>query len=231
MFSRAASRVAAAARPALTRAVTSTAKPVATAFGSRWLLATASAVIVASAALSLSTSAAFAAPAAPQPGQRLPPEGIVGTNYERTFIAIKPDGVQRGLVNKIIARFEEKGYQLVGLKLIVPTEDLARGHYEDLSKKPFFPGLVRFFSSGPIVAMVWQGKGAIATGRRLLGETDPAKSLPGSIRGDYSIDIGRNIIHGSDGPEGAKHEISFWFTAPELYDWVPSQNVHIYEKP
>ena len=101
----------------------------------------------------------------------------------------------------------------------------------DLSKKPFFPGLVRFFSSGPIIAMVWQGKGAILTGRRLLGETDPAKSLPGSIRGDYSIDIGRNIIHGSDGPEGAAHEINFWFTPNELYDWIPTQNVNLYEKP
>ena len=101
----------------------------------------------------------------------------------------------------------------------------------DLSKKPFFPGLVRFFASGPIIAMVWQGKGAILTGRRLLGETDPAKSLPGSIRGDYSIDIGRNIIHGSDGPEGAAHEINFWFTANELYDWQPTVNQHIYEKP
>ena len=101
----------------------------------------------------------------------------------------------------------------------------------DLSKKPFFPSLVRFFSSGPIIAMVWQGKGAILTGRRLLGETDPAKSLPGSIRGDYSIDIGRNIIHGSDGAEGAQHEINFWFTPNELYDWVPTVNTHIYEKP
>jgi len=81
------------------------------------------------------------------------------------------------------------------------------------------------------VAMVWQGKGVILTGRRLLGETDPAKSLPGSIRGDYSIDIGRNIIHGSDSPEGAKHEISFWFTDKEIFDWTPTANAHIYEKP
>jgi len=181
--------------------------------------------------LKVPAEAAPAAVGVPQPGQRLPPEGVVGSNYERTFIAIKPDGVQRGLVARIIARFEEKGFQLVGLKLIVPTEELARGHYDDLSSRPFFPGLVKFFSSGPIVAMVWQGKGAIATGRRLLGETDPAKSLPGSIRGDYSIDIGRNIIHGSDSPEGARHEINFWFTAPELYDWQSTQAQHIYEKP
>ena len=226
-----------AARPALARALTTATNGGAAKSSARGLLVAAVAVLGASAALqasgvaSPSLSTAHAAAAPPKPGQRLPPEGVPGTNYERTFIAIKPDGVQRGLVAKIIARFEEKGFQLVGLKLIVPTEDLARGHYEDLSTKPFFPGLVKFFASGPIVAMVWQGKGAIATGRRLLGETDPAKSLPGSIRGDYSIDIGRNIIHGSDGPEGAQHEISFWFTAPELYDWVPTSNQHIYEKP
>jgi len=199
------------------------------------MLVTASAVVAASALLQLSGDESHvvhaAAAASPQLQQRPPPEGVVGTNYERTFIAIKPDGVQRGLIHKIIARFEEKGFQLVGLKLVVPSEDLARGHYEDLSKKPFFPGLVRFFSSGPIVAMVWQGKGVISTGRRLLGETDPAKSLPGSIRGDLSIDIGRNIIHGSDSPEGAKHEITFWFTPAEIYDWMPTQNQHIYEKP
>jgi len=182
--------------------------------------------------------AASAKPTPPQqqqqsspPGNRLPSEGIVGTNYERTFIAIKPDGVQRALIAKIISRFEDKGFQLVAIKLIVPTDQLARGHYEDLSKKPFFPGLVKFFSSGPIVAMVWQGKGVIGTGRKLLGETDPAKSLPGSIRGDYSIDIGRNIIHGSDSPEGAAHEIKFWFTQDEIYDWIPTANQHIYEKP
>src|SRR5690242_8273278 len=113
------------------------------------------------------------------------------------------------------------------MKLITPTEEIARGHYDDLKNKPFFPSLTRFFASGPIIAMVWQGKGAIATGRRLLGETDPAKSLPGSIRGDYSIDIGRNIIHGSDGPEGAQHEINFWFTPAEIHDWQPSANQHI----
>ena len=113
----------------MARAASTLAKPAA-ATTSRALLATVSAAIGASAYLQLSSSTALAAPATPQPGQRLPPEGVVGSNYERTFIAIKPDGVQRGLINKIIARFEEKGFQLVGLKLIVPTEDLARGHYE-----------------------------------------------------------------------------------------------------
>lgn len=106
---------------------------------------------------------------------KLPAEGIAGTNYERTFIAIKPDGVQRALIGKIIQRFEEKGFTLVAMKLITPTKAQAEGHYDDLKSKPFFGGLTNFFSSGPIVAMVWQGKGSILTGRKLLGETDPAK--------------------------------------------------------
>lgn len=161
---------------------------------------------------------------------RVPPEGLPGTNQERTFIAIKPDGVQRQLIAKIIQRFEEKGFQLVALKLIQPTPDQAAGHYDDLKNKPFFPKLTKFFSSGPVVAMVWQGKGAILTGRKLLGETDPAKSAPGSIRGDFSIDIGRNIIHGSDGPEGAAHEIAFWFRPDEIVDWTPNQDKWIYEQ-
>jgi len=165
------------------------------------------------------------------PAKQLPPEGIPGTNYERTFIAIKPDGVQRQLIGKIIERFEQKGFTLVAMKLLVPTKEMAEGHYDDLKSKPFFRGLTNFFSSGPVIAMVWQGKGAIKTGRKLLGETDPAKSPPGSIRGDFSIDIGRNICHGSDGPEGAKHEIGFWFDASEIYDWSSAQSVWVYEKP
>jgi len=161
---------------------------------------------------------------------KVPPEGLPGTNLERTFIAIKPDGVQRQLIGKIIQRFEEKGFTLVALKLITPTAELAAGHYDDLKSKPFFPGLVRFFSAGPIVAMVWEGKGVIKTGRVMLGETDPAKSLPGTVRGDYSIDIGRNIIHGSDSAEAAKHEINYWFADNEVFDWESSMKGWIYEK-
>lgn len=162
---------------------------------------------------------------------KVPAEGIAGTNYERTFIAIKPDGVQRQLIGKIIARFEEKGFTLVAMKMISPSKAQAEGHYDDLKTKPFFKSLTNFFSSGPIVAMVWQGKGAILTGRKLLGETDPAKSPAGSIRGDYSIDIGRNIIHGSDGAEGAAHEINFWFNEKEISEWTSVNGVWTYEKP
>lgn len=153
---------------------------------------------------------------------KVPFTGVPGTAKERTFIAIKPDGVQRALVAKIISRFEEKGYKLVGLKMLWPTTAKAESHYEDLSKKPFFAGLVKYFASGPIVAMVWEGKDVILTGRRLLGATNPAQSEIGSIRGDMAQSVGRNICHGSDGPESAQHEIKNWFTAEEISDWPRS---------
>merc|ERR1719183_1998413 len=108
--------------------------------------------------------------------------------------------------------------QLVGLKMVWPTKEMAENHYKDLAKKPFYPGLCNFFSSGPIVCMCWEGKDIIKQGRQMLGETQPLASLPGSIRGDFSIDLGRNICHGSDSPESAAHELKMWF--PEgVNDW------------
>ena len=148
---------------------------------------------------------------------------------ERTFIAVKPDGVQRGLVGEIIKRFEQKGFKLIALKMIKPTLEQAKQHYGDLAAKPFYGGLCEFFSSGPIVGMVWEGINVIKQGRTLLGETNPAASAPGTIRGDYAVDVGRNVCHGSDGPEGAAKEIAFWF--PEgLIDWTVTNNVWIVEK-
>ncbi|CAN0151911.1 unnamed protein product, partial [Ectocarpus fasciculatus] len=138
--------------------------------------------------------------------------GVPGTAHERSFIAIKPDGVQRQLVGEVISRFEKKGYKLVAMKMIWPTKEMAANHYADLSKKPFFSGLVDYFSSGPIVAMVWEGPEVILTGRKMLGATNPNSSEPGSLRGDYCIRVGRNLIHGSDGGESAQHEIGMWFT-------------------
>ena len=124
------------------------------------------------------------------------------------FIAVKPDGVQRGLVGKIICRFEEKGFRLCAMKMMTASQDLLEMHFVDLSSKPFFPKLVEFMLSGPVVAMVWEGKGAVKTDRKMLGETNPVDSLPGTIRGDYCIDIGRNICHRSDSVETAKKEIA-----------------------
>lgn len=149
----------------------------------------------------------------------VPFTGLPGTLNERTFIAIKPDGVQRGLVGEVISRFEKKGYKLVAMKLIWPTKEKAESHYDDLKARPFFAGLVNYFSSGPIIAMVWEGKDSILTGRKLLGATNPNAAAVGTIRGDFCVSVGRNLIHGSDGPESAVHEISNWFTAEEVYDW------------
>ncbi|XP_077057234.1 NME/NM23 nucleoside diphosphate kinase 2a isoform X1 [Siphateles boraxobius] len=145
-------------------------------------------------------------------------------NEERTFIAIKPDGVQRGLIGEIIKRFEQKGFKLVAMKLIQADEDLLRQHYGDLKDRPFFPGLVSYMSSGPVVAMVWEGFNVIKTGRVMLGETNPIDSKPGTIRGDFCVQVVRNIIHGSDSVESANAEINLWFKPDEIYDYTKCQD-------
>ncbi|XP_071779002.1 NME/NM23 nucleoside diphosphate kinase 2a [Centroberyx gerrardi] len=134
---------------------------------------------------------------------------------ERTFIAIKPDGVQRGIIGEVIKRFEVKGFKLVGMKMLHASEEHLKQHYADLKERPFFPTLIKYMNSGPVVAMVWEGKGAVKTGRVMLGETNPADSKPGTIRGDFCIDVSKNIIHGSDSVESAKKEIALWFPKPE----------------
>ncbi|KAI1884784.1 hypothetical protein AGOR_G00230070 [Albula goreensis] len=154
--------------------------------------------------------------------------GWTGVN-ERTFIAVKPDGVHRRLVGEIIRRFERKGFQLVGLKLMQAKEGLLREHYWDLRDKPFFNGLIRYMGSGPVVAMVWQGMDVVKTARKMLGETNPADSLPGTIRGDYCVEVGRNVIHGSDSVESAQREISLWFRQNELTCWEDSSEHWIYK--
>ncbi len=129
---------------------------------------------------------------------------------------VKPDGVARALVGKIITRFEERGFSLVAMKMTVPTKEHFEKHYADLAAKPFFPGLLKYMMSGPVVAMVWQGTDVVRTGRKMLGETRPLESNPGTIRGDYCIDVGRNVIHGSDSVESAKKEIALWFKPEEI---------------
>ncbi|KAG5639588.1 Nucleoside diphosphate kinase B [Sphagnurus paluster] len=133
------------------------------------------------------------------------------SNNERTYIMIKPDGVQRGLVGKIIQRFEERGFKLTALKLVQATEAHLEQHYADLKGKGFFPGLIKYMASGPVVAMVWEGLDAVKTGRVMLGATNPLQSPVGSIRGDYCLAVGRNICHGSDSVESAEKEIGLWF--------------------
>ncbi len=141
---------------------------------------------------------------------------------ERTFIAIKPDGVQRGLISEIIGRFERKGFKLVGLKQLIPSKELAQKHYGVHKDRPFFGNLVEFISSGPVIAMVWEGEGVILNARKLIGATKPLEAEPGTIRGDLAIDIGRNIIHGSDGSETAAFEINLWFEDSEINEWKTS---------
>lgn len=130
---------------------------------------------------------------------------------ERTFLMIKPDGVQRRLVGEIIRRFENKGFTLAGLKMLTPSRDLAEAHYEVHRGKPFFESVVGFISSGPVVAMIWEGPDVIALSRKLVGATKPADSQPGTIRGDYASTTEQNLIHGSDSPENADQEIQLWF--------------------
>jgi nucleoside-diphosphate kinase len=148
---------------------------------------------------------------------------------ERTYIMIKPDGVQRGIVGNIISRFETKGYKLVAMKTKQASKELLETHYVDLVEKPFFPGLRDYMMSGPVCCMVWEGKEAVATGRKMLGATNPLASEPGTIRGDFCIEVGRNICHGSDSVENANKEIALWFDESELVDWESHSKDWIYE--
>ena len=146
-------------------------------------------------------------------------------HQERTFIAIKPDGVQRGFISEIIGRFERKGFKLVALKQLIPSKELAQKHYGVHKDRPFFSDLVDFISSGPVVAMVWEGEGVISSARKMIGATKPLEAEPGTIRGDLAINIGRNIIHGSDGADTASFEINLWFNNEEICDWNPSDSI------
>lgn len=146
---------------------------------------------------------------------------------QRTLILLKPDAVQRRLVGEVTARFERKGLRLVGLKMVAPTRETAESHYAVHKGKPFYPALLEFLQSGPVVAMVWEGREAVAVGRALMGTTDSAKSPPGTIRGDFSVAVQHNLVHGSDNVENAAAEVALWFRPDELVsyagadaDWV-----------
>ena len=130
---------------------------------------------------------------------------------EQTFLMIKPDGVQRRLVGEIIGRFEAKGFTLTALQMVTPTRQQAEAHYDIHRGKPFFEGVVDFISSGPVVAMIWEGDDIVALARKLMGATKPSDSLPGTIRGDYASTTAQNLIHGSDSVENAQTEIGIWF--------------------
>ncbi|PWA50971.1 nucleoside diphosphate kinase 2 protein [Artemisia annua] len=151
------------------------------------------------------------------------PHLVASMEVEESYIMIKPDGVQRGLVGEIISRFEKKGFKLKGLKLFQCPQDLAEEHYKDLSSKPFFPKLISYITSGPVVCMAWEGVGVVASARKLIGATNPLQAEPGTIRGDLAVQTGRNVVHGSDSPENGQREIALWFKEGELADWTPAQ--------
>ena len=142
---------------------------------------------------------------------------------------MKPDAVQRRLMGKILSRFEDKGLQIVAVKLIQIDEDLAKTHYGEHAEKPFFPGLVEYITSSPSLAMVIEGEEAITTIRKLVGATNPLEADLGTIRGDFGMDTGRNIIHASDAPESAEREISLFFNEDEICDYEIVDNNLIYE--
>lgn len=148
---------------------------------------------------------------------------------ERTYLMVKPDGVQRGFVGEIISRFEKKGLKIVGLKLLQITRQVAEKHYGEHKDKPFFGSLVDYITSGPVVAMVLEGKDAVSTARDMMGATNPLKAAPGTIRATYGMDLGRNIIHGSDSPESADREIAIFFRPDELVDYSRTLDQWIYE--
>ena len=147
---------------------------------------------------------------------------------ERTFIMVKPDGVQRNLIGEIVLRFEKKGYQLVAAKLMQVSQDLAEKHYAEHREKPFFQELVDFITSGPVFAMVWQGEGVIATARRMMGKTKTQEALPGTSRGGFGLTVGKNVIHGSDSPESAEREINLWFNEDEILDYKKTGDEWLY---
>ena len=148
---------------------------------------------------------------------------------DRTFVMIKPDGVQRGLVGDIVARFERRGLKIAAMKMLLVSEDLAKKHYEEHAAKPFFPNLVSFIRSGPAVAMVVEGKDVVPIVRSMVGATNPKNSNPGTIRGDFAVDMGRNVIHASDSPESAKREISLYFNNSEIATYKRIDEQWLYE--
>jgi nucleoside-diphosphate kinase len=138
---------------------------------------------------------------------------------ERTLVLVKPDGVQRGLIGEVITRLEQRGLHLVGLKFVRVDQETAQRHYAEHRDKPFFAGLIEFITSSPVVAMAWEGPGAVALVRAMMGTTDPAAASPGTIRGDYAVSIGSNIVHGSDSVARARDEVALFFAESELHSW------------
>jgi nucleoside-diphosphate kinase len=149
---------------------------------------------------------------------------------ERTLVLVKPDGVQRGLIGEVIARFERRGLRLVAAKFIQVSTELAETHYGEHKGKVFYDGLISYITSAPVMAMVWEGPNAVAAVRQTVGSTKPIESPPGSIRHDYALEVGRNLIHASDKPETGEREVALWFKTEELVDWKRAVDQWVFEK-
>lgn len=148
---------------------------------------------------------------------------------ERTLVILKPDAVQRGLCGEILTRFERKGLQVVGLKFVRIPQATAEAHYAPHREKGFYPGLVAFMTSSPVVVLALQGKDAIAVARKMMGATFGSKAEPGTIRGDYGVSNSFNLVHGSDSPEAAQKELGLFFGPGELVDWTPAAQGWVYD--
>ena len=148
---------------------------------------------------------------------------------ERTFVMVKPDGVQRGLVGGIVSRFESRGFKICGMKLMKVQRELAERHYEEHKGKPFYAPLISYITSGPVVCMVLEGENAVAVVRSMMGKTNPQDALPGTIRGDLAQVTGRNVVHGSDSSESAKREIGLFFNDYELQSYDMPDDAWLFE--
>jgi nucleoside-diphosphate kinase len=148
---------------------------------------------------------------------------------ERTLVLVKPDAMQRGLAGEVLSRLERRGLRIVGLRLLQVDEAMARRHYGEHEGKPFFEGLVEYITSAPIIAAVFEGTSAVAAARQTMGVTDPIEATPGTIRGDFALEIGRNLVHGSDSVESAEREIALFFEGQPLIEWSRDTDRWIFE--
>lgn len=148
---------------------------------------------------------------------------------ERTLVLIKPDGVQRGLIGEVISRLERRGLRLVGAKFMHVSLELAETHYAIHKGKPFYDGLIAYITSAPVMAMVWEGPGAVAAVRQTMGATRPTEAAPGSVRHDFALEVGRNLTHASDSVENGQAEVALWFSEAELVTWARAVDPWIFE--
>lgn len=149
---------------------------------------------------------------------------------ERTLVLVKPDGIQRGLTGEVISRLERRGLRLVAARFMAVSHELAETHYAIHKGKPFYDGLIKYITSTPVMAMVWEGPNAIAAVRQTMGATHPTEAAPGSVRHDFALEVGRNLTHASDSVENGEQEVTLWFKPGELVDWERSNDKWIFEK-